>query len=369
MRPLKVLAVHPGASWSTVDVLHGLSYGLQSHGVQVVHYRLDLRIESAHRSLHVLWRVKKRDQRGLPVSEQREIPKPTQADAFYQAGVGALEMALREKVDVVLIVSAMYLHPDVIVMMKRAGLKVVVLFTESPYDIDHELKIAALVDGCWTNERTCVPALRQVNPNSGYLPHAWHPLKHYASVNAIDAPEIPSHDVVFVGTGFPDRITFFNAINWDGIDLGLYGTWKDFGLKPQVDACIKGEQVGNEYASALYRKAKIGLNLYRKWKGFGLQRERVYGESLSPRNYELAACGSFSISDFRSEVPEVFGDLVPTFETPTEAAGLIRMWLADEQGRARVAASLPACVAEASWTERAKTVIGDLERLLQARAA
>lgn len=356
---MKVLLVHPGATWSTVDVYQGLSYGLQQHGVTVLHHRLDQRIEAAHKALFALWRIKRR--------EQPELVKPTSADTFYQAGVGALEMALRHQVDVVLIVSAMYLHPDVIVMMRRAGLKVVVLFTESPYDLDKELKIAALIDGCWTNERTSVPAFAAVNPRAGYLPHAWHPLKHYVSDRAIG--ELPSHDVVFVGTGFPERISFFNAIDWTGIDLGLYGTWKKLGLKPALRACVKGEQVNNELAAALYRRAKIGLNLYRVYRGWGRTVERVTGESLSPRAYELAACGSFSISDYRREVLEVFGDLVPTFRTPTEAAAQIRLWLADEQGRSRVAAALPACVAEASWTERAKVVIGDLQRLLSARAA
>lgn len=356
---MRILLVHPGASWSTADVNAGLSYGLQQHGVHVVHYRLDLRIEASHKALFALWRIKKK--------EAAETPKPTSADVFYQAGVGALEMALREQVDAVIVVSAMYLHPDVLIMMKRAGLKVFILFTESPYNLEEEKRVAALVDGCWTNERTSVPAFRSVNPRSGYLPHGYHPLKHYVSTRAVS--ELPSHDVVFVGTGFPERISFFNAIDWTGIDLGLYGTWKNLGLKKSLRACIKGEQVDNEMAAALYRRAKVGLNLYRQFKGFGRTTERVTGESLSPRAYELAACGVFCLSDYRAEVPEVFGDLVPTFKTPTEAAALIRLWLADGQGRARVATSLPACVAEASWTERAKIVIGDLQRLLSARAA
>ena len=32
---MKVLAVHPGASWSTADVFDGLTYGLREIGVQV----------------------------------------------------------------------------------------------------------------------------------------------------------------------------------------------------------------------------------------------------------------------------------------------------------------------------------------------
>jgi len=359
-RPLRVLLVHPGASWSTADVYDGLNYGLKCHGIEVIPYRLDLRIESSQKALHQLWRTKKRD--------QPDLPKPNSSDILYHAGVGALEMALRKGVDVVLIVSAMLWHPDIALMMKRAGLRVTVLFTESPYDQEHELKIAGMVDGCWTNERTSLAAFRAVNPQSGYLPHGWHPGKHFISARPIG--ELPSHDVVFVGSGFSERVTWFNSIDWTGIDLGLYGTWKGLGLKPQVKKCIKGDQVTNEMAASLYRRAKIGLNLYRTRKGWGRTAQRItHAESLSPRAYELAACGVFHLSEDRAEVREVFGDLVPTFSTPLEAAALIRLWLNDPAGRARVAEQLPGRVAESSWTQRAATVIGDLQQLLTIRAA
>jgi spore maturation protein CgeB len=356
---VRIVLCHPGASWSTADVFDGLLYGLRENGADVISYRLDTRIEASHKALHWLWRTKKKD--------QPDLAKPNTVDTIYHAGIGVLEMALRHQASVVVVVSAMLLHPDVVIMMRRAGLKIVVLFTESPYDEEKEMAIAGMVDGCWTNERSCVPKFRTVNPRTGYLPHAWHPLKHFP---AAPVPDIPTHDVVFVGTGFTERVEWFNAIDWTGIDLGLYGTWKSVGLKRQVRACIKDSVVTNEMAAALYRQAKVGLNLYRSSRGWGRGAPRIaYAESLSPRAYELAACGSFHLSDYRLEVREVFGDLVPTFTTPTEAAALIRLWLNQPDERARVAASLPACVAESSWVERAKTVLGDLSRLLHKQAA
>lgn len=357
-RPLRVLLCHPGASWSTADVYDGLYYGLKHHGVSVEPYRLDTRIEASNKALHWLWRTKKKDDPALV--------KPNVADVMYHAGIGALEMALRQQVDVVVVVSAMLLHPDVVILMKRAGLRVTVLFTESPYDHEKEMAIAAMVDGCWTNERSVVPAFQAVNPHSGYLPHAWHPLKHF--VDATPSP--PNHDVVFVGSGFGERVTWFNSIDWTGIDLGLYGTWTNVGLNKRLRACVRGPQVTNETAAALYRGAKIGLNLYRTSKGWGRHAPAIRSaDSLNPRAYELAACGVFSMSEDRAEVREVFGDLVPIFRSPTEAAALIRLWLQDPSGRARVAQQLPACVAEASWVTRAATVLGDLSRLMQQQAA
>lgn len=363
-RPLRILLVHPGASWSTADVYDGLLYGLKYHGVVVDSYRLDTRIDVSHKALHALWRQKKK--------EGQTFPKPSTVDIIYHAGIGALEMALRKQADVVLVVSAMLLHPDVVRLMKRAGLRVTVLFTESPYDIEQEVRLAKEIDGCWTTERSSVAELRSVNPRTGYLRHGWHPEKHFVGVSRIII-DTPAHDVVFVGTGFAERATFLNAIDWTGIDFGLYGTWKDAGLNPQVRACVRSEAISNDTASALYRRAKIGLNLYRRLKGWAAKGRTgpciTHAESLSPRAYELAACGAFHLSEDRTEVREVFGDLVPTFRTPEEASRLMRAWLTDAAGRQHVAAQLPACVAEASWIDRAKTVIGDLQALLTQKAA
>jgi spore maturation protein CgeB len=358
---VKLLLIEPGASWSTLDVSIGLRAGLEHHGVQLVRYRLDERIDRSNRWLFSQWRRTKKS--------NPEIAKPNTADVFYQAGIGALEMALRHQVDAVFVVSAMFLHPDVIILMKRAGLRVVVLFTESPYDHEKEIAVAKLVDGCWTNERTVVAAFQAVNQNSGYLPHAWNPERHKAGPQPGD-DTVLAHDVVFVGSAFQERVEWIKAIDWTGIDLGLYGSWKEVGARHPLAPFVRGQQITNVTTAALYRRAKIGLNLYRTSMGWGKHAPRIaHAESLNPRAYELAACGAFHLSTDRAEVREVFGALVPTFETPAEASTLIRRWLADDPGRARIQSQLPGRVAESSWLARSRQVIGDLQTLLHHRAA
>lgn len=351
---MKLLAIHPGASSSTSDVADGLTYGLEHHGVEIVRYRLDQRIDRSHRWLMSNWRRTKK--------KRPDIDKPTTADIFYQAGTDALAMALRHQVDCVLVVSAMFLHPDVIILMRRAGLRVVVLFTESPYDLEKELAIAKLVDGCWTCERTSVDDFAAINPCVGYLPHGWHPERHFPGDP--DKYDVPAHDVVFVGTGFHERIAWLNAIDWTGIDLGLYGNWQQMGSRHPLRRFVREGVVDNVRAAALYRRAKIGLNLYRTSMGWSRHAPAIArAESLNPRAYELAQCGAFTISTYRAEVPEMFGDLVPTFTDAGEASVLIRRWLADPIGRAEIQAQLPWRVTDASWIQRSERVMGDLESM------
>ncbi len=359
-RKLRVIVAHPGASFATADVFWGLFHGLKYHDVEVFPYRFDQRLAAARASLYWEWRTKKR--------HQPDLPQPNAADLSYGAGIGLIEMALRQQADVVIVVSAMLLHPDVLIRLKQAHLRVVVLFTESPYDHEQEMKVARLVDGGWTNERCVVGEFRKVNPCFGYLPHGFDPIVHRTDTPIDES--VPAHDVVFVGTGFRERYRWFNSIDWTGINLGLYGSWDKKLLNKQVRPMVRGGIVDNARAALLYRRAKIGLNLYRTSKGWGADAPQIaHAESVNPRAYELAATGTFFLSDYRSESREVFGDLVPMFRSPIEAAGLIRQWLADDAGRAHIAAALPASIAEASWIARTTTVLGDLQQLLSQQPA
>jgi spore maturation protein CgeB len=302
---VKVLVVHPGVQWSVGDVEAGLSYGLSRCGVEVVRQALD----------------------STPLLAAVQAASP----------------------DVVIVVSGILVHPAEIAQIRAAGFPVYVLFTESPYDQEKELRLATLVDGCWTHERASVAAFRAVNPQTAYLPHAWHPEVH--GVGAKDA-DVPAHDVVFVGSGFPERITFFNTIDWTGIDLGLYGIWDGLGLKESLEPCIKSGPIDNRQAAALYRKATIGLNLYR--------RTDKPAESLNPRAYELAACGCFALSHRRAEYADIDGLVVPQFGTSAEAAPLITSYLRSRSARPRFAAGNVHAVAGASWDQRATHVVSDL---------
>jgi hypothetical protein len=94
----------------------------------------------------------------------------------------------------------MFLHPDILVLLRRAHIPVAVVLTESPYDdAMQQSRVAPFVELLWTNERTSVDVLRQINLNTHYLPHAYDSSVHHADTSR-DPSDVPSHDVVFVGS-------------------------------------------------------------------------------------------------------------------------------------------------------------------------
>ena len=342
---MRLLVCHPGSLWATHDVYTGLSAGLKAGGHEVIDYALDGRISASRVWLHYLWR--KQARAGGPLAGTR----PSEADAIYHAGQEVVTRALRYDVDRVVVVCGAYFHPDCAELLRRAGVPTAVVFTESPYDDPEQAKLAPRFDVCFTNERTSVGRLRAANPNTHYLPAAYDPAAHGPHLNG----SAPAHDVVFVGSGFDSRTALLSAVDWGGIDLGLYGAWDDLAPNHPLRRYVREGVVDNARAGALYRKAKIALNLYRATGG-------VPAESLNPRAYELAADGVFTLSHHRAELLEKFDAAVPVITDAARLEALVRLYLPDRFARESAAARLAPAVAEDTYTHRAAQLVAHLNR-------
>jgi spore maturation protein CgeB len=357
-----VLLWAPGASVSTKDVYVGLRHGLEQAGVNVRIYDAEIEIELASIGLMHLWKSQ-----GSPKNFV-----PSEGDKIYRAGKGVVAEAIRARiehgVEWVIVVSGMYQHPDYFVMLRECGFKVALLCTESPYNLEMELRAASRVDAVFTNERSCVEAFRTACPFVGYVPHAWHPVVHttMAMGEALEH-DAPAHDVVFVGTYFQERIDFLGSIDWSGIDLGLYGGVDEIDLRTKAGRAlrpfIRGEYVHNNRTAALYRKAKVGLNLHRKTKWFGHDQQIAHAESLNPRCYELAATGCFFVTDYRAELADVFGDAATSFTDAATCEQAIRAALAGDSLRRRKADACRDAVRSHTWVARAAKMVGWFDQM------
>jgi spore maturation protein CgeB len=350
---MRMLLVHPGASISTADVYRGYCDALAAQGHDLREYLLDARIDEAGAFLTRRYR-------------KAGKPKPPAKLIIGKACADIVGHALYHAVDWVVIFSAMYCDPDMLVMLRRAGVRTALVFSESPYDDEPQARVAPVADIVFTNERASVPVLLRANPNTHYLPHAYDPDRHRSGgvpAERGDDAGVRGHDVVFVGTLFQERIDLLSAVDWSGIDLGLYGSFTLLGSRSKLRRHIRGGYVDNATTAALYRRAKIGLNLYRTSCGFGRDAPRIAAgsaESLNPRAYELAACGAFHLSDWRDEIAEVFADAVPWFNGPDHLEELVRFYLPREQERQRLAARLPASVAKHTYAARAEQLVSAL---------
>jgi hypothetical protein len=288
----------------------------------------------------------------------------------FHASADVVLYALYHEVDWVIFVSCGIVHPAVYSMLRRAHVPTAMVLTESPHEDERQAEVAALVDVVWTNERTSVIPLRRVNPNTHYLSHAYDPARHRP---AEPNPPVPAHEVLFVGTLWQERIDLLSAVDWSGIDLGIYGSADlfDFERFPSEDNARKHAIlepylhvgfVDNQRTTDLYRRGKLGLNLHRTSVSLAGGRH-ITGDSMNPRCYEMAATGgALLVTDAREggEVLETFGEAVATFDGPEQLEDVVRTLLYDDYARQQRAEAMRQAVMPHTFAARAAQMTADL---------
>src|SRR5262249_38830970 len=260
--------------------------------------------------------------------------------AVHLAANGILSACYQTWPDVVVATSAFFTPSWVLEVIKARRHKIVMLFTESPYQDGMQLEMAKWADLCLLNDPGHLADYGGVC-RAVYMPHAYRPTVHYPPHPGGAKP----HDLTFVGTGFPSRIRFFEGMDLAGLDVVLRGPWLDLPddspLRDYTDRTPEG-CVDNDQTAALYRQSKTGINFYRREAEDDHAGE---GWAMGPREVEMAACGLWFARDPRPESDSLF-PMLPAYSSPQEASEAVRWALAHERERENAAAAARVAVAE-----------------------
>jgi spore maturation protein CgeB len=351
---MRWLIVHPGPNFSVADVYAGWAEALRALGEDVMEYNLDDRLCFFDAALLPAPGTS-------PDADGRALARKamTREQATENAADGLAGACYKWWPDVVLCVSAFFIPEFYLQVMRARRHKIVMLFTEAPYQDGEHLVMAQYADVCLVNDPVSIGRYREVCPVAEYAPHSYRPSVHYPA----PAAAVQDLDLAFVGTGFPSRIAFFEEMGLDGLDVALGGLWpglaEDSPLRPHLlphddgDGCM-----ANAETAALYRRARAGINFYRReaepdWD----QRAHAIG----PREVEMAACGLWFARDPRGESGELF-PFLPEFTSPGEASEAIRWALAHDGEREKAAAMAREAIAGRTFGNAAKRLLTLLDK-------
>jgi hypothetical protein len=348
---LRWLLIHPGPSWSVADVFNGWSEALAGLGETVEEYPLDAALRFFNNALAETGKT-------LPCG-CREVRKYLDREQASRLAIDPiLAAANRFWPDVILCTSAFFMQPWLLEILRARRHKIVLLTTESPYQDDYQLKVAAYADLTLLNDPVNISAYRDIGP-AEYMPHAYRERIHYPPPFGAE----PEYDFAFVGTGFPSRVRFFDAMDLAGLNVRLGGLWMDL---PE-DSPLRdwtaitddtGDCVDNHEVAGIYRAARTGINVYRQEAEDGHEGE---GWAAGPREIEMAASALWFARDPRPESDELF-PMLPAFSSPAEAGDLIRWALAHPDQRQEAAAKARAAIADRTFTEHARKLLRLLDR-------
>lgn len=352
-RPERVLIVHPGPQFSVHDVFVGWQEALCDLGIRTIDYNLQDRI-AFHDSAYLFTGVY--DDNGNVQFKKAINDKDS---VIRLSANGIFSTAFQFLPDLVIIVSAFFIPTDMIDILRSRGIKVVIIFTESPYEEAKQLKVAEHCDLALLNDPLNLAKYDELGVPAFYMPHAYRPRVHYPGPGEDDIDT----DFAFLGTGFPSRIRFFEEMlkygAFEGIDVTLGGNWQGVGDSPVRDLLSHdlNECVDNSLTTRVYRSAKTGLNLYRREAG-----EEFDGIAAGPREIEMAACGLFFLRDPRPESDELF-PMLPTFASAEDAAEQLKWWLAHDAEREEAAMKARAAVRPRTFQANVKSLLGYLDGL------
>lgn len=229
------------------------------------------------------------------------------------------------------------MNNDLIHKIKSYGTKVGVWFVDDPYDIDDNKERLYEYDFVFTNELECVPIYKKL----GYT-HV-----HYLSLGTHTGfyyPELPpapyQADLTFVGSPFPKRVELLKFLHdrLPQLRMKVIGPFWDQYLPPKID-CVNYHIEPNEIRK-FYNGAKINLNIHREYDeniipGQNLNRERILANSPNNRLFDIAACKSFQLTDFRPGLVKYF-DLeneMTVFNSEDDLVHKIRYYLEQAERR------------------------------------
>lgn len=346
---MRILIGHPGPGFSVADVYTGWYEALQELGVKVARYNFDDRL-TFYDAAYLDTGVTGPD--GSRVFRKALLPER----AIELSCNGLLSSCFQWWPDVVLLVSGFLIPGGMLDLIRSRRIRVAVLHTELPYELDRELELAQHADLSLVNDPIHLEKFRQIGP-AAYMPHAYRPSVHHPG----PADSRLTCDLAFVGTAFQSRVEVLEAMDLDGLDVLLAGNWQrlpaDSPLRKHLAHDVE-ECLDNTQAAAIYRSARAGLNLYRREAE---QPGYEAGWAMSPREVEMSACGLFFLRDPRGEGDELL-PMLPTFSGPQDASEQLRWWLGHDDERQAAAAKARAAVAERTFANNAAALLRLLDR-------
>jgi spore maturation protein CgeB len=130
-------------------------------------------------------------------------------------------------------------------------------------------------------------------------------------------------------------------------------------FSPQHDTMIAGQLIDNREMVHWYNCAKVAINHHRKEMHGGKMADAVgvHPHSLGPRAYEIAACGTFMLTDDRPERKSVFGDTVAVYKDREDLIAKATYYLSHDNERQEMAQAAHERVQSCSFLHRAREIV------------
>lgn len=271
----------------------------------------------------------------------------------------------RMKPDLVIVLEGMEFPLEALNQIRERGIRTAIWLTDDPYYTDITGKLAPYYEHVFTLELSCLDFYRQMGCRQvQYLPLGVNPSAFFprpvTGARRLDAS--------FIGTGYWNRIAFFNRIFPSLLPrkVLISGWWWDRlkRYRRYRGRIQLGKWMGPEETSEYYCASQIVINLHRAHddESYNSNSRKIPALSVNPRTFEIAACGAFQLSDERADLMNLFtpGEEMITYSSPEDFLAKLHYYLSHPEERSGIA------IRAMQRTLREHTYEARLQKLLSA---
>ncbi|BBI35012.1 spore maturation protein [Cohnella abietis] len=297
-----------------------------------------------------------------PRNKARILYVPQGFEAIDQGVIAALQNEVTEVIvapasemklqaaqfrpDAVLVMNGLHVFPmdhlEQIDEIRSMGIPTVIWFVDDPYVTDVTVKIAPRYDYVFTHERSCLELYRSLGCQEV---HHLSLAAHFDIFKPMSVPQQYRTDICFIGIAFWNRVELFDQLApYLQNKRVLIGgkLWDRMDNYSSVSRFVHDGWIEVPETAKYYNGAKIVINLHRTTEA---GKDNLNGinwpaESINPRTFEMASCGTLQLTDMRSELPENYeiGSEIGVFNNAQHLIQQIDYYLTHEEERLKVAA-------------------------------
>jgi spore maturation protein CgeB len=259
----------------------------------------------------------------------------------FKDGLSNLQSLTRKfNPEIVLTLVGFKLPLQMVQWLKKQHVKTAVWFTEDPYFMDQTQRLSQNFDFIFTIDSAALESYI----NNGHLQAYKLPLATEPQVFKPKPVEAKyKSDICLVGFPYPDRIQLiqFLLLNTNH-KIKVVGKWSAplirFRSNPKL--MIHEGWVVPSVVANFYNGAKVVLNTHRPFNlKHNQNRLGIVGKSINNRTFDVAACGSFQLIQFKEDLPNHFieNEEIVSFNNNQELAQKIDYYLKSEEERRWIA--------------------------------
>jgi len=227
-----------------------------------------------------------------------------------------------KKPDFCLVSGGHRIFSSTIKKIKAMGIKTVLWTIDPPADFQAVIDAAPFYEKifCGGTEALELFAAADIKEAS-WLPFGFEDQRHHAVACNVEEEKKYRHDIVFIGSHYPNRLKILEEIS--NFNLGVWGPgWEKTPQESPLKPCIKGYQLKPDEWMKIFNSAKIIIVIH-------YQDGKIPCYQASPKVYEALVCGQFVLCDDQKDVKTLFqeGEHIGIFKSIADLKEKIQYYL------------------------------------------